>query len=549
MRIVRPVVQTVGQVAPRVRDIARLQKVARILMTHGLGMLVAGIEIPGVERPEDKGWAGTPTRVADALKALGPTYVKLGQVLSTRSDILPDSYIEALASLQDDVGPIPIGEMRQLLASELGVNWEDDVGRFDREPLATASIAQVHRGALKDGTEVVFKVQRPGAEAMIRADLNILHFLARRILAEWPEARSLDPISVVEEFERSITAELEFLTEAKSMERFRTNFEHVEIIHIPVVYPEFTTQRVLCMEFLDGVKLRDAREAGCDMALVGDRLLSVAYDMLLIHGFFHGDMHPGNVIILPGNIIGLLDFGMVGRITDEMRSNVIYIVHALQRGDYRTIARLFYDIAIKDERVDYGLVERDTIEVMEKHWAGAAVKDVAIGPYVMDLAQRAAGHGARVPTAYTMFFKALITAEGMAKTLITEVDPIAAAEPYFQRLMAERYSPQRIQQDLMYEALTFGSLLKRLPISMAQFLDDVDKQRLSIGIRLDHSQPLDRYDRMLNRGIAAAFTLTFTVCGTIAMVTVLWIPLAILLYLMAALSGMVTLWMMVRNRG
>jgi len=285
------------------------------------------------------------------------------------------------------------------------------------------------------------------------------------------------------------------------------------------------------------------------MALIGDRLLKIAYDMLLVHGLFHGDLHPGNVVVLPGDIIGLLDFGMVGRITDEMRSNVIFIVYALQRGDYRTIARLFYDIAIKDERVDYAKVERDTIEVMEKHWSGNAVKDVALGPYIMDLAQRAAQQGARVPTSYTMFFKALITAEGMAKTLITEVDPIAAAQPYFERMMTERYSRERLQQDLLYEALTLGSLFKRLPISLSQLLDDVDQQRLSIGVRLDQSAPLDRHDRMVNRSILAAFTLTFTACGTVAMVTVLWIPLAVILYLLAALCGMATLWMVVRNRG
>ena len=256
------------------------------------------------------------------------------------------------------------------LDNDLGPDWAQRFIWFDDTPLATASIAQVHRGRLEDGTDVVLKVQRPGIGPKIRSDLNILQFLAKRALVEYPEARAFDPVGVVEEFEHSILAELDFVLEVRNMERVRQNFAETDFVRVPEIYPDLSCKTVLCMEFLDGVKMRDARSAGCNMTLLGERYLTAAYDMLFQHGLFHGDLHPGNVIVLPGEVIGLLDFGMVGRMTPEMRNNIISIIFALQRGDYRTIARLFYDIAIKEDRVDFQAVETATIDIMERHWTG-----------------------------------------------------------------------------------------------------------------------------------------------------------------------------------
>ncbi len=414
MRIVRPVVQTVTDVTGRVRDLNRLQEVARVLAGHGLGMLVAGLDLPGT-RNLGRTFASTPDRLKRAIEELGPTYVKLGQVLSTRPDLLPPAYIEALQELQDDVDPLPWESVQKKLNQNLGDGWVQRFSWFNDVPLATASIAQVHRGRLNDGTEVVLKVQRPGIGPKIRSDLNILQFLARRALVEYPETRAFDPVGVVAEFEHSILSELDFELEARNMERVRRNFEGTDFVKVPDVYPDLSNKTVLCMEFLAGIKMRDARESGCDMSVVGQRYLTAAYDMLFQHGLFHGDLHPGNVIVLPGEVLGLLDFGMVGRLTPEMRNNVISILFALQRGDYRTIARLFYDIAIKEDRVDFRAVEGATIEIMERHWTGHSVRDMQLGPFVVDLAAAAAKHGARVPRAYTMFFKAILTSEGLAK--------------------------------------------------------------------------------------------------------------------------------------
>lgn len=291
------------------------------------------------------------------------------------------------------------------------------------------------------------------------------------------------------------------------------------------------------------------------MGRVGDRMLTVAYDMLFVHGFFHGDMHPGNVLVLPGDIIGLLDFGMVGRLTQEMRDNVISIIFALQRGDTRTIARLCYDIAIKDDRVDFREVERVTVEIVDRHWSGGSIKDMQLGPFVVDLAAAASRQGARIPRSYTMFFKALVTAEGLAKALIQEVDPIAAAEPYVRRFLRDRVSEDRLKQDLFYNWMTLSSLGDRLPTAISQLLDDIEGQRLQLHVHRPHAEA-DRKaaDRRTNRLIAAAFSITSTLVGALVMpVDFLWlwgVPwLSLFFWSTGLLFGAFALGMVLRNRG
>jgi ubiquinone biosynthesis protein len=518
MKIVRPVVDAVGGVGETVRDLGRLNEVAQVLIKHGFGFVVAGLDLAGLPKstaPPNT----TPQATHAAIQELGPTFIKLGQVLSTRGDLLPAAYVSALETLQDDVDSLPFTHVEPQLALALGADWRTHFASFDEDPLATASIAQVHRATLTDGSNVVLKVQRPGILRIIRSDLNLLHLLSKRLLVEYPEARSFDPLGVLEEFERSILAELDFTVEADNMGKFTTNFDGDERVRIPTVHQDLSTATVMCMEFFEGVKMRDARANGSDMKRVGDRYLTVAYDMLFVHGFFHGDLHPGNVIVLDGDVLGLIDFGMVGRLTREMRNNVISILFALQRGDYRTIARLFYEIAIKDERVDYKAIERDTIEVMEKHWStGSSVKDMQMGPYVMDLAARAGKHGARVPAAYTMFFKAIVTSEGLAKSLIHEVDPISAATPYFQRMMADQFSKQNLQSEGFYYLLTMSSLLQRLPVTFSQLVDDIDAQRMQFSVKqVADAATLRALDRRVNRGIFAAFTITCAASGTLSL--------------------------------
>lgn len=504
MRVVGPIVKTLGELGSTGRSLARLREVAAVLVRHGLARLVRGV--PDVDVPEGHDGQATPQRVAAALVELGPTYVKLGQVLSTRPDVLPPDWIEAFEKLQDDVTTVPLDEIQRVLGEELGPDWETRFASFETEPLATASIAQVHTATLLSGEGVVLKVQRPGIGALVEADLRILRFLARRAVEEWPDLAAADPDGLLREFERTMMAELDFRREAEHMRRFRRMYADVDWVVVPEVMDEAVTQRVLCMERLHGVPIRHARDAGFDMRLLGERYLEVVFSMLLQKGFFHGDLHPGNVLALPDERLGLLDFGMVGSLTDKMREQLVTMIFALQRGDQRTIARVLFEIAIKDGRLDFRALETATGEVLEEHFPpGVQLSDIEMGAFSIELVSRAAQLGARVPTAYMMVLKAVVTAEGLAKSLLQEVDPIAAAAPFFAHVASERMAPERLQQEGLYALLTLSSLLDRLPMTLGQLMDDLDGQRLRVGV-LRETHPADRArrDQQVTRGIVAA---------------------------------------------
>lgn len=351
------------------------------------------------------------------------------------------------------------------------------------------------------------ELQRPGIAAQVEADLHILRYLLHRALIEYPEVAAIDPKSLLSEFARTMSEELDFRQEAENMRRFRRNFADSDSVYVPSPCDELVTARVLGMERLNGIPIRKARAAGHDMAVVGDRYLNTLFEMVLTHGFFHGDLHPGNVFVLPGNVIGLLDCGMVGSATEKMRTQIATMMFALQRGDYRTLSRILYDIAIRDERLDFRALQDATIEVTATYFPpGVRLEDIAMGPFSMELLRRAAELGAQVPTPYIMVLKALITAEGLAKSLLHEVDLIAAGEPYFTALATRRLAPERLEQEALYAVLTASSLVDRLPVTFAQLLDDLDDQRLQVSVKpVSNPETLQHAARQSDRQIAAAF--------------------------------------------
>jgi len=553
MGIVRPVMRTMGSLTHTVRDMARLQQVATILVRHGLGVLVAGIDLPGIRAPRK--FASTPARAAAAIQELGPTFIKFGQILSTRPDVIPQLYIEAFQSLQDEIAPLPFQQIAEQMRSELGDGWQSRFESFDESPLATASIAQVHRATLLNGNEVAVKIQRSGIGPKIRSDLNIMAFLATRAMREFPEFELFDPHGIIDEFEKSILTELDFGQEVRNLRRFMKNFSECPHVRLPTPIEALCTRRILCMEFLDGTKIRLARQQGCDMSRVANHYLDIAYTMLFDHGFFHGDLHPGNVLVMEDETIGVIDCGMVGSLTGDMKDNIAALLFALHRGDTRSITRLFFDIALKEGRVDYQGFERDSVAVVEEHWSGGSFAEVQIGAFLMDLTRRALRHKMRMPPAFTMFFKAVLTTEGLAKALIPEVDPIGAAQPYVNRLLAERWGSDRLRDDGTYGLMMLSVLARRLPITIAQFLDDIDQQRLRFDVSVVGAEQISKaHDRRQNRLILALFSITGAVCGSICL---FWEPgwigqfpvLSGVFYAAALPLFLMSLTMTLRNRG
>lgn len=467
------------------RDLDRLRQIVQVLAGHGLAWIVERVEVPGIGMlrsliGETERKQATPARVTAVLRDLGPTFVKLGQVLSTREDLIPSDYVDAFSTLQMDVDPVPYSDVAGVILATLGAEPQALFDAFDETPLAAASIAQVHKARLKTGELVAVKVQRPGIRKKIQTDLSILEFLARQVAVQVPETVIFDPAGTVRVLRQSLSEETDFRHESRNTEQFKENFKEIPWVEIPEIYPAFVGADVMTMEFIDGTPIAQARDAGYDMRVVGDRYLQAAFKMLLEDGHFHGDLHPGNVFVLPGERLALLDFGMVGRLTPENKQDLVDIFFALNRRDARTIARIYWELAIKPERVDYGAWESDVQELMERQFFGKAMAEIQVADFLRELIERANKHGVRATAAYTMFFKALITTEGLAKMLIPEVDPLEAMKPYVQKMVARQYSADRMREELFFWLTSFRYSGRRLPMVVGQLVSDLQDGTLRL---------------------------------------------------------------------
>jgi ubiquinone biosynthesis protein len=479
-----------------VRDLGRLRQIVQVLAKHGLAWVVERVEVPGIGilrslTGDSERMQPTPERICAVLRDLGPTFVKLGQVLSTREDLIPGAYVEAFQTLQMDVNPVSWEEVAEVVQNTLGGSPHQLFDEFEQEPLAAASIAQVHRARLKTGEPVAVKVQRPGIRKKIQTDLSILEFLAKQVAIQMPETQLIDPAGTVRVLRQSLSEETDFRHEARNMEQFADNFADVPWVKVPEVYRAFLGSDVLTMEYIDGTPIAKARDAGYDMRLVGDRYLSAAFKMLLEDGHFHGDLHPGNVFVLKNERLALLDFGMVGRLSPENKQDLVDIFFALNRKDARTIARIYWELAIKPERVDYGAWEADVQELMEGQFFGKAMAEIQVADFIRELMERANKHGVRATSAYTMFFKALITTEGLAKMLIPEVDPLEAMRPFVQKMVARQYSADRLREELFFWLTSFRYSGRRLPLVLGQLVSELQDGTLRLRTWSEQS-PEDR---------------------------------------------------------
>ncbi len=523
MPLVGQLFKRTRQLSAAYRDVGRLREIVRVLLNHGFGYLLENVDIPGMgrikaRRSKTHRVLSAPQRALQVIADLGPTYVKIGQILSTRPDLIPASFVEAFQTLQDDVSPLDEQAIRGVIKEALKNEPEVLFDEFDPRPLASASIAQVHRAKLKTGEEVVLKVRRPGVRSTILKDLEILMFLARQIERNFPDATFFDLSGIVKEIEVSIRAETDFLVEAGNLRRFALNFQDKPEIKIPVVYRDFTTSSLLTMEYLAGVKITKAREAGRNMEVIGDRYLGAAFKMLFEDGLFHGDLHPGNVIVMEDDVLGFIDFGMVGRLTPDMKDNVIDCMFGLLTMDFRTIARIFWEIGIKDESVSHAQFEADVVEVMERHLVGKSISDLQMGQFFMDILDGAVRHRIRVTTHYTMLFKALVTTEGMAKMLVPDINPLEVSRPYIETLVKHRYSLDRFSREYYYHLSTLGRLLNRLPFALGQLFSDIEERKLRLTVDVNVLPDIRKEIRRTDdRRLMAAVAVGAMVAGSLAL--------------------------------
>jgi len=386
---------------------------------------------------------------------------------------------------------------------------EQHYSSFSTTPIASASVAQVHEATTVEGRRVAVKVLRPGVRKLIDTDMSILSFLARQLEANFDEVRFLDLQGVLREFGRSLRAETNLVSERKNIQRFAAQFADRKDLVIPGVYPEHCGQTVLTMDFIDGVPARQSMDKGYDMERISRAFLDTAYSMLLEHGFFHADMHPGNVFVLEGGRLALLDFGMVGQLTPAMRDSLATLILAVWRNDVRTLARAFYELAIHREPVNYVAYERDVQRLLEEGigTGDRSLSSIQFGALFGAVMEGAMVHRMTMPPDYMMFFKCIISAEGLARQLAPNVDPVAEAAPYVERLVKERYSPERLREDALMFGLELQTVARQFPVVLSQLTRDYLEGRLKVPVEMERSPGARSERRDEQRRLRAALVL------------------------------------------
>ncbi|PNU21248.1 ubiquinone biosynthesis protein UbiB [Geothermobacter hydrogeniphilus] len=478
-----------------IRTIRRYRTILGILIKYGFGQFVEQLNInyylelgrkivtlgtapKGIER------LGQPQRLRLALEELGPTFIKLGQLLSTRPDLIPGDYLDELKKLQDKVPSVPTEQIRIEIESELGYPLAELFAHFDPEPVAAASVAQVHRGRLHSGEEVVFKIRRPGIAQVIETDLDILMGLAYLVEHHLPGGDIYDPVGLVKEFRRTIHRELDFTREARTIERFAANFEGDDSVHVPKVHWDFCGERVLTMEYISGIKVNDLerlRAEDYDLKLIADRGANSFLRQVLEFGFFHGDPHPGNIFILPGDTICMLDYGMVGRINQDLKEQLVDLLLAvLQRDVDRIISQLLYSGELTDES-NLKALNRDLGEFIEDYYE-IPLQDIKVGKLLADFVEILTHYRIRFPSDLMLLARALVAMEGLGRQLDPDFNMITHLRPFLERLVKERLTPTNLSREMLRVAQAYGSLARHLPRDIKEFINRVNRNKFKIDL-------------------------------------------------------------------
>jgi ubiquinone biosynthesis protein len=512
-----------------IRHLRRYQEIAQVLIRHGLGELVDLLELqPYLALPrrlvrqwrEEAPPLGAPQRLRLALQELGPTFIKLGQVLSTRPDLIPPAYITELTKLQDTVPPEPWDPIREQIETELGASTVELFAGIEHEPVAAASLAQVHPATLHDGSDVVVKVQRPGIEETIEVDLEILQDVARLLEGRIPLARLYDLPQTARGFATTLRMELDFYREGHNADRFRENFADDPYLCVPQIYWDFTTRRVLVMERIRGIKIDNIDaldEAGYDRHRIAVHAARMVVKEVLEDGFFHADPHPGNFIIMPGEVIGAMDFGMVGHLSYGMRTDLtrLYIA-AIQMDEQGIVDQLIRMGAIVGE-TDRIALEQDLSRLLGKYY-GLPLKAIRAQDVMQDVTPIAFRHHLRLPSQLWLLGKTLAMLEGVGLKLDPDFDFIAFSKPFIRRFLFRIALPRNLGPALIKTAGDWSDLLSLLPRVGTQLLTRAERGEFEM--TLEHKgldRALTRLDRSANR-ISLSLLLAALIVGLALMI-------------------------------
>lgn len=490
------IVQASRQIGRTLKNAGRLRTIVSVFAKHGFANIAERIKLgkfvlERLNSSTELESMSVAERVRRSFEELGPTFVKLGQLLASRPDLVPEEFVAEFSRLHAQVQPISFDQLREVLREE-GLlekfTWIDEV------PLGSASIAQVHGAQLQDGSPVVIKVQRPGIIHTINDDLNVLYLLADLLETYVPETRPFNPKGIVDEYFKTLELETNFVVEANNLRRFAKNFSSEVDIKIPNVYLDLVTERVLTMEALDGIPLSSESalmQEGIDPNEIIKKGLKCYLKMVFADGFFHGDLHAGNFFVLPNNQIGLIDFGVVGRLTGKTQAAIASMLMALSKEDYERLAHEYIDLAPFDEKVDADMFARDLRNLIAPYY-GLTLKNVNLGRLLLSSSSVAAKHHVAVPTELMLFFKSLVGIEGLGRRIQKDFDFLTYSLEFAGDLIRLQYEPSRMMNDASQLARESKSLLASLPRQAHFFLRKMNSPDYAIRLRVQEIDDLKR---------------------------------------------------------
>ena len=496
----------------RFGHIKRYRQIILVFVKHGFGTLIDQLGIfdylnikkmIGRDNGEDiNEKLSIGERLRLSLEELGPTFVKLGQIISTRPDILPHAVIAELEKLQDAVPPFPFDGVKSLIESEFGDKLENIFKEFSDTPLAAASIAQVHLARLNSGRKVVVKVQRPEIERNIYLDLKVLEDLASFIDNHTKYGKLYDFTKMVQEFEITLKNELDFRVEGENAETFKENFSKDEGVNVPDIIWIHTTRRILTMEYIKGIRLNDyvaLNDAGLNRKIIARNLAVSIFNQILRDGFFHGDPHPGNIMVLPDNAIVFLDFGMVGKLNEERKAQFLKMLMGITFKNSRLIIQAIIGLDAMAHHINIKKLEKE-IDIMRDKYLSVPLNEIKVGEVFNEIFNLAFSYNIVIPGEFTMLAKSLVTLEGLVEKLDPELNVLEISEPIAKKLMFKTFSPEKIGKEFLSGVLDYGSLLREFPSSLLNFLRKMEDDEFTMQFKMKGIERVEkRIDRIFNR--------------------------------------------------
>lgn len=495
----------------RPRYFRRYRQIVEILADYGFGAFLAQmgmsdrLNVPRLWRRRKNVPDGDMTnarRLRLAIEDLGPTFIKFGQILSTRSDVLPLEYIEELSRLQDEVAPVSWDEARQVVETELGAPVEELFAQVDTTPIASASLAQVHVAQLIGGEEVVVKIQRPNIEKTVNLDLDIIYDLAHQAQQRTSIGTRYEVADLAEEFATALRTEMDFRREAWNADRFRQNFADERHLYVPRIFWEYTTNRLLVMERIRGIKINDLDRldaAGYDRKRISANAADFVLKEVLIDGFFHADPHPGNLLIMPGEVIGVIDFGTVGRLDEHDRANLARLFIAAVQMDVEAVVDQLQRMGVVDYRVDRVGLYRDLRRIIMRYY-GLPIYEISAQEVLKFVQPIIYEYNLRIPTDYYLLIKTSVIMQGVGLALDPDFDIFEAAQPYIGKLFRRMWLPSSWGPGVLRMALDWKDFATVLPRKTTHILDQLERGQLTVQAELPQLDPIfNMIDRWINR--------------------------------------------------